>query len=180
MTDWWRSMRATVRLLGRVPVVARAIVLLSGVVAIGATIAPAWDVPDGYLYLAALALAVASTVPDAGGGFCFAAAITVAWAVGPGSFAVGPAVVVTALALLVGHVAGALAATMPATADAEPSLLLRWWRPTAVVAGGTVATAVLVAVLDAWDRGGSIVLVLVSLLVAATGVWGWSSTGGES
>jgi len=180
VTDWWRSIRATVRLLGRVPVMARAVVLLSSAVAIAATIAPAWDVPDGYLYLAVLTALVAATVPDSGGGFCFAAAITVAWAVGADTYAVGPAVVVTALALLVGHVAGALAAAMPATADADPSLLLRWWRPTAVVAGGTVATAALVAALDARSRGGSIVLVVAALVVAATGVWWWSSTSGEA
>ena len=145
MTEWWRSMRATLRLLGRVPLVLRAVVLASCVVAIAATIAPSWDVPNGYLYIAAIAAVVATVVPDAGGGFFFAGAIVVAWATGADTPDAGPAVTVTALALLAGHVAGALAAAMPPTAAADLTLTLRWWRPTAVIAAGTVATAVLVA-----------------------------------
>ena len=82
-----------------------------------------------------------------------------------------------ALALLVGHVAGALAAAMPATADAEPALALRWWRPTAVIAGATAATAGLVAVLDAWSPRGSLVVVLAALVVAGLGTWWWSTSG---
>ena len=127
------------------PVVLRAVVLASCIVAIAATIVPSWDVPNGYLYIAAVAAIVAAAVPDAGGGFVFAGAIVVAWATGADTAAVGPAVVVTALALLVGHVAGALAAAMPATADADLRLALRWWRPTAVIAAATSATAGLVA-----------------------------------
>jgi len=177
MTEWWRSMRATARLLGRVPVVLRVTVLVSCIVAVAATIVPSWDVPNGYLYIAAVAAIVAAAVPDTGGGFVFAAAIVVAWATGAETASVGPAVVVTALALLVGHVAGALAAAMPATADAEPALALRWWRPTAVLAGATAATAGLVAVLDAWSPRGSLVVVLAALVVAGLGTWWWSTSG---
>ena len=93
-----------------------------------------------------------------------------AWATGAETASVGPAVVVTALALLVGHVAGALAAAMPATADAEPALALRWWRPTAVIAGGHDGDRRDSSPLS--TRGvpaGSLVVVLAALVVAGLG-----------
>ena len=56
--------------------------------------------------------------PDGASGVVFAGAVVVTWLTGaPGG--VGPAVVVTALALLVGHVAAALAGSIPVTAHAR-------------------------------------------------------------
>jgi hypothetical protein len=176
MTEWWRTARATARALGRVPLVLRLVVLASCALAIGATIVPAWDVPDAYVAVAVLATGVATVVPDAGGGFFFAAAIVAAWASGPDGPAVGPAVVVTALALLFGHLAAALAASMPPTADADRRLLWSWGRPTAVLAAAVAATAMLVALLDAWTPPGSIVVVLAALVVVALGAGWWSAT----
>jgi hypothetical protein len=67
---------------------------------------------------------------------------------------------------------------MPATAAAHPSLLGRWWRPTAAIAASVVGTAILVAGLDAWTPPGSVAVVVAALLVAALGVWWWSVTDG--
>jgi len=175
VTEWWRTVRATARRLGTVPLLLRLVVLASCTVAVTSTIVPAWDVPNGYVVIAALAAVVASIVPDSGGGLCFAAAIVTGWATGAESAAVGPALVVTALALLVGHVAGALAAAMPATAAADARLMTRWWRPTAAIGAGVVATAILVGALDAWSPPGSIIVVLAALVVAGLGVWWWSA-----
>ena len=152
--------------------------LLSSIVAVLATALPSWDVPDGYVYIALIGAVVATIVPDSGGGLFVAAALVVAWASGAGDASIGPAVVVTSLALLVGHVAGALAAAMPATADADTDTALRWWRPTAVLAGAVVATAGLVALLDALNPPGSIVIVIAALGVAAGSAWWWSTESG--
>ncbi len=175
MTEWLLAMRETPRVLGRVPVLLRGAVLVSCVVAIIATVVPAWDVPNGYVIIATIAGAVAVLAPDAGGGFFFAAAIVTGWATGAESASVGPALVITALALLVGHVTGALAAALPPTAAADLSLAWRWWQPTAVIGAATVATAVLVAVLDASSPPGSIVVILAALAVAGGAVWWWSA-----
>jgi hypothetical protein len=122
---------------------------------------------------------VATLAPDSGAGLFVPAALVVAWASGSGDAAIGPAVVLTSLALLVGHVAGALAAAMPATADAATDTALRWWRPTAVLAGAVVGTAGLAALLDALDPPGSIVVVIAALVVATAGAWWWSTGAGD-
>ncbi len=167
------AMVMTVRHAGRVPMVLRGVVATSSIVALVATIAPAWGVPDGYVWIAALFAIAACTVPDSAAGMCFAVSIVLAWVTGaPGG--VGPAVVVCALALLAGHVAGALAAAMPATASADLRLALRWWRPTAVIAGGILATAALAVAVDAWSPPGSLILVVAALVAATFGIWWWS------
>lgn len=174
----WRLLLATLRRLGLVPMVLRAVVLASAVAAIVATAAPGWDVPDGYLVIAAIAALFATGAPDSGAWVFVAAAIVAGWGTGTPQPAVGPAVVVTALALLVGHVASALAAAMPVTARADRRLVVRWWRPTAGLAAATVAAAAVVAVLEAWGPPGSIVLVLAALGVLGVAVWWWAA-GGE-
>ena len=175
MSEWIKLVRATLPRLGRAPVAFRGAVLLSSIVAVLATVLPSWDVPDGYVYVALIGAVVATIAPDSGGGLFIPGALIVAWASGAGDASIGPAVILAALALLVGHVAGALAAAMPATADADTDTALRWWRPTAVLAGAVVATAALVALLDALNPPGSIVIVIAALVVAAGGAWWWSA-----
>jgi hypothetical protein len=175
MAQRWEVLVATLHRLGVVPLVLRGAVLAAGIVAIVATTVPSWDVPDGYVYIAVLAMVIAVVVPDSGGWFFVAAAIVAGWATGSATPVIGPAVVVTALALLAGHIASALAAAMPVTAAADLHLALRWWRPTAVLATATVGAAVVVTALDAWGPPGSIVIILAALGVVGTAVWSWSS-----
>ena len=111
-------------------------------------------------------------VPDAGGALFCTAGVVVAWATGvPGRRRTG-AVVVTALCLLVVHVATALAAAMPVTARGELRLAARWARPTGVLAIATVAAAGLAAGLDRWSPPGSLLIVLAALAVLAVGTGG--------
>ena len=167
----------TARRCGWLPLLLRAIIAGGVVGAVVATGVPAWDVPDIYLLIALVAGATGIVVPDAGGAVFCTAAVVVAWATGaPGG--VGPAVVVTALCLLVVHVATALAAAMPVTARGELRLAARWARPTAVLAIATVAAAGLAAALDRWSPPGSLLLVLAALAVLAVGTW-WLSTSGS-
>ena len=77
----------------------------------------------------------------------------------------------TALCLLVAHVAGAQAAAMPVMARGAVHMALRWWRPTAVLAGATLAGAPVLALLDRWSPPGSIVVVLATLVAVAAGAW---------
>jgi hypothetical protein len=167
------ELAATARRCALVPLLLRVVVAAALAGAIVATALPTWDVPDGYLWIAALAGGAGAVIPDAGGAAIASVAVVVAWAVGaPGG--VGPAVVVTALCLLVVHVASALAAAMSAAAGAGAGLAQSWLRPTGVLAGGTVAAAILGGLLDRWSPPGSIVLVLLALAVLAGGVW-WAT-----
>ena len=112
--------------------------------------------------------------PDGASGVVFAGAVVVTWLTGaPGG--VGPAVVVTALALLVGHVAAALAGSIPVTAHADAGLIVLWARPTAAIAAGVLAAAVLVAALDSWSLPGSALVTLAAIGAVTAGAWRWSA-----
>ena len=103
------------RRCGALPLLLRAITAVATTGAIVATVVPSWDVPDLYVIVAALAALAGLVVPDSGAGAVAAVAIVVAWATGSPD-GVGPAVVVTALCLLVAHVTAAQSAAMPVTA----------------------------------------------------------------
>jgi hypothetical protein len=169
------ELTAKVRRCALVPLLLRLIIALALTGAIVATAVPAWDVPDAYLWIAVIAGGAGAVIPDAGGAAIASGAVVVAWAVGAPD-GVGPAVVVTALCLLVVHVASALAAAMPVTAAAAEGALRRWLRPTGVLGGGTVAVAVAAGVLNRWSPPGSVVLVLLAVAVLSAGVWWATST----
>jgi hypothetical protein len=157
----------------RVTLVLRITIALGVAGAVVASAVPAWDVPDAYLWIAVIGGVVGVVVPDAGGASVASAGVVVAWAVrGPGG--VGPAVIVTALCLLVVHVASALAAAMPMSARSTSDLLVRWIRPTGVIAAATVATAGIAAAFDRWSPPGSLLLVLVVLAALGGAVWWWT------
>ena len=117
-SDWLAAAVAADAGLVAVPLALRVVVAATAAGAIVATTTPTWNAPDGYVVPAVLAAVASVAVPDSGSGLVFVVAIVVTWLTG-GPGGVGPAVVVTALALLAGHVAGALAAAMPVTARAE-------------------------------------------------------------
>ncbi len=157
------------------PLLLRAVIAVGVAGTIVATALPTWDVPDIYLLIAIVAGAIGVVVPDAGGALFCTAGVVVAWATGaPGG--IGPAVVITALCLLVVHVATALASAMPVTARGDVRLAARWARPTAVLAIATVAAAGLATALDRWSPPGSLLFVLAALAVLAVGTW-WLTTG---
>ena len=143
-----------------------------------ATALPRWDVPDIYLLIALVGGAVGVVVPDAGGALFCSAGVVVAWATGS-SGGVGPAVVITAVCLLVVHVATALTAAMPVTARGDVRLATRWTRPTVVLAVATVGAAGLAAALDRWSPPGSLLLVLAALALLGVGTWWLTTTGGS-
>jgi hypothetical protein len=167
----------TARRCGVLPLLLRVAIAVGAGGAIIATAAPSWDVPDAYLVIAIIAGVTGVFAPDTGAAAFASGAVVVAWATGT-SGGIGPATVVTALSLLVLHVASALASAMPITARGDTHLALRWARPTAVLAGATVATAALVAVLERWSPPGSIVLVLLTLALLGVGTW-WLTTGSD-
>jgi hypothetical protein len=156
-----------------VAIVLRATIALGVVGAVVATAMPAWDAPEVYLWIAVIGGIIGVVAPDAAGATVATAGVVLAWAAG-GPGGVGPAVVVTALFLLVVHVASALAAAMPITARAPSALLGRWIPPTGVIAAGTVVTAGIAAAFDRWSPPGSLVLVLIVLAALGGAVWWWT------
>jgi hypothetical protein len=166
---------ATLRRVAMMPILLRGVVAAMATIAIAATTLPAWDAPGGYVVVAVLAAIGYVCLPDSGSGVVFVSAVAVTWLTGaPGG--VGPAVVVTALALLVGHVAAALAGSIPITAHADVALALHWARPSVAIGAGTVAAAAVVAVLDGISLPGSAVVTLAAIGAVTAGAWWWSAT----
>jgi hypothetical protein len=164
----------TGRRIGRVPLVLRVLVAAGALTAIVGTVLPASDVPNAYVVLAGFFAIVWTLAPDTHAGLVFVGFLGLARLTGA-SGQVGPAVVVTALGLLVAHVAAALAASMPVTAGADPRLLLRWVRPTVGIAGAVLVAAAVVAAFEAWSPPGSIVIVLIALALVTAVAWWWST-----
>ena len=163
----------TGRRVGAVPLLLRVVVTLGVLVAVLGTALPAWDVPNAYVVLALIFAVVWICAPDTHGGLVFLAFLGMAWVTGaPGEL--GPGVVVTALGLLVAHVAAALAAAMPVTAGADRRIVLRWAGPTAWIAAAVLAAASVVAALQAWSPAGSIVVTLSALALVTAAAWWWS------
>lgn len=173
MIDPVRAVAAVVRRTGSVPATARLVVAGALVVAVLATALPGWNVPDVGLLVAVVAGMIWAGAPDSGAGLVCVVVLALCWLTSaPGGLT--PGAVVTALALLVAHVAAALAAAMPLTASADRAVALRWARPTASIAAVVIAAAGLLAVLDAWSPPGSVVITLGALALVATGAWRWS------
>ena len=164
----------TGRRIGRVPLALRMLVALGALTAIVGTALPASDVPDAYIALAGIFAVVWTIAPDTHAGLVFLGFLGTAWLTGT-SGDVGPAVVATALGLLLAHVAAALAAAMPVTAGADPRLVLRWVGPTAVIATSVLAAAAVVAAFEAWSPSGSLVVTLVALALVTAAAWWWST-----
>lgn len=165
---------ATGRRIGRVPVLLRVVVAVATTATVLATTLPSWDAADGYLMLAVFAGIGTVLAPDSAAGLAFAGLVVMCWLIGaPGEL--GPAVVVTALALLVAHVAAALAAAMPLTARADLRLVGRWARPTAAIALAVLGATALTAALDAWSPAGSLLVTLAALGLVTAAAWWWST-----
>jgi hypothetical protein len=163
----------TARRIGPVPVMLRTLVAAGAAIAVVATTAPAFDVPNGYVVVAILAAVVWVGAPDSAAGLAFAALLAMAWLTG-GDGDLEAAAVVTALALLLAHVAAAFAAAMPVTARADRALVLRWAPPTAGSALVVLGAAGLLVGLDAWSPAGSLVATLLALTLLSGAVWWWS------
>ncbi|MET0323754.1 MAG: hypothetical protein ABW219_00930 [Ilumatobacteraceae bacterium] len=164
----------TGRRIGKVPLLLRVLVAAGALTAIVGTVLPATDVPNAYVVLAGIFAVVWTIAPDTHAGLVFLGFLGMAWVTGaPGE--VDPAAVVTALGLLVAHVAAAIAAAMPVTAGVDPRLLLRWVGPTAVIAGAVLVAAAVVAAFEAWSPAGSIVVTLIALTLVTAAAWWWST-----
>ena len=122
------------------------------------------------MWIAVIGGAIGVVAPDAGGATVATAGVVIAWAAG-GPGGVGPAVVVTALCLLVVHVASALAAAMPMSARGPNRPADPLDPPDGAIAAGTLATAAIAAAFDRWSPPGSLVLVLIVLTALGGGAW---------
>ncbi|MFF1818524.1 hypothetical protein ACFVWG_14580 [Kribbella sp. NPDC058245] len=166
LTLWLAQLRDT----GRGVLVARAVIALAGAVAIVVpTVAP-WDQLDLVLILAIPLLIATVVVPDSLAGVMFLLTVTVGWVIrAPAEISWG--LVVTAIALVVVHLATAFAAQLPSYVRIERRALRRWVLPGGIAVLLAPVIALAAALVQGADVPGSLLVTVGALVLATITVW---------
>jgi hypothetical protein len=161
---------AQVRVLGPGVVIARLVVLVAGVVALVVPGLQSWDQADLVPIAGGVLLLCTVVLPDSLAGMCLLLVVVLGWLMrAPAAPSWG--LVVTAVALVVLHLATAFAGQLPSYAQVHRSALRRWWLPaaTAVLLAPLVAAAT--ALIRDADVPGSLLVTAAATILAATTIW---------
>jgi hypothetical protein len=158
------------RAFGRGPLLARLLIAVGGLVALVVPALQPWDQMDAVSIVGGALLLACLMLPDSGAGLLFLVVVLAGWLMrAPGD--VGWPTVVTALGVLLLHVASAYAGQLPSYAAVGKRSLRRWLLPASIAA----VSAPLVAIGAALVRGagvpGSLVVTVAALAAATAAVW---------
>jgi hypothetical protein len=166
ITLWLAQMRAS----GRAVVVARLVILVSGAVALVVPTVQSWDQMDLVPVLAVPALVATVALPDSLAGLVFLLVVSAGWLMrAPAE--VGWGLAVTAIALLVVHLAAAFTAQVPSYARMHRDALRRWWLPAAIAVLLVPVVAVSAALVRGADVPGSLLVTVGALLLGTAIIW---------
>ena len=164
------SWLAQVRASGRAVLLVRLVIAAAGTVALVVPAVQSWDQAD-LLPLIAVPMLVATVVlPDSPAGLIFMLVVPAGWLMrAPGELSWSLAV--TAIALLVVHLATAFAAQVPSYARVHRDALRRWWLPGAIAALIVPVVAVAAALVQGADVAGSLLITVGALILATVTIW---------
>jgi len=163
---WLAQLRAS----GRASVLARLVIAAAGAVALGVPALQSWDQLDLIPLLGVPMLLAAVVVPDSVAGLVFLLIVAAGWFMrAPG--AVSWSLAVTAIALLVVHLASSFAAQVPSYARVHPDALRRWWLPGAIAVLIVPVVAVAAALVRGADVPGSLLVTVGALVLATVVIW---------
>ncbi|MEV6282414.1 hypothetical protein [Kribbella sp. NPDC051770] len=166
LTRWLGELRA----FGRGPLVARLLIAVGGLIALLVPALQPWDQMDAVSIAAGALLLVCLVLPDSAAALLFLLVVLVGWLF-RAPVEVGWSTVVTALGLLLLHLASAYAAQLPSYAKVGRRSLRRWLLPTSIA----VLLAPLVAIGASVVRGagvpGSLIVTVAALAAATAAVW---------
>jgi len=166
ITLWLAQMRAS----GRAVVVARLVIVVAGAVALVVPTVQSWDQMDLVPVLAVLALVATVALPDSLAGLVFLLIVSAGWLMrAPAE--VSWSLAVTAIALLVVHLAAAFTAQVPSYARVHRDALRRWWLPAAIAVLLVPVVAVAAALVRGADVPGSLLVTVGALLLGTAIVW---------
>ncbi|WP_427885040.1 hypothetical protein ACQHIV_22940 [Kribbella sp. GL6] len=166
ITLWLAQLRAA----GRTVLLARLVIAVSGAVALVVSAVQPWDQLDLVPYVGVPLLLLAVVVPDSFAGLAFMLVIALGWVLrAPAT--VGWSLVLTAIALVVLHLASAFAAQLPSYARVHRAALQRWWLPTAtaIVLTGLIAGAA--ALVHHANVSGSLAVTSAAIALTAATIW---------
>jgi hypothetical protein len=163
---WLAQLRAS----GRAVLLARLVIAAAGAVAIVVPALQSWDQAD-LIPLIAVPMLVASVVlPDSVAGLVFLLVVAAGWLMrAPGE--VSWSLAVTAIALLVVHLASAFAAQVPSYARVHRDALRRWWLPGAIAVLIVAVVAVAAALVQGADVPGSLLVTAGALVLTTVTIW---------
>ncbi len=166
LTLWLAQLRDT----GHGVRVARSVIAAAGALAILVPAIAPWDQLDLVPMLAIPLLAATVVLPDSLAGVMFLLTVTIGWLVR------APAeltwqLVLTALAVVVTHLATAFAAQLPSYVQVKREALRRWILPGAIAAVTAPVTAIAAALVQGAHVPGSLLVTVGALLLATTTIW---------
>jgi hypothetical protein len=161
---------AQLRDIGRGVLVARAVIAVAGVVAVVVPGMAGWDQLDLVPMLAAPLLLATVLLPDSLAGVVFLLTVTLGWLMrAPAE--ISWELVVTAMAVVVMHLATAFAAQLPSYVRIEGRALRRWVLPGAIAVLVAPVVALAAALVQGSDVPGSLLVTVGALVLATVTVW---------
>lgn len=166
ITLWLAQMRAS----GRAVVAARLVIVVAGAVALVVPTVQPWDQMDLVPVVAVPALVATVALPDSLAGLIFLLVVSVGWLTrAPAE--VSWSLAVTAIALLVVHLAAAFSGQVPSYARVHRDALRRWWLPAAIAVLLVPVVAVAAALVRDADVPGSLLVTVGALLLGTAIIW---------
>ena len=163
---WLAQLRAS----GEAVVVARLVAAAAGTVALLVSALQPWDQMDLIPLIAVPMLVATVVLPDSLAGVIFLIVVPVGWLVrAPGE--ISWSLAVTAIALVVVHLATAFAAQIPSYARVHRDSLRRWWLPGAIAVLIVPVVAVAAALVQGADVPGSLLVTVGALALATVTIW---------
>ena len=163
---WLAQLRAS----GRAVLLARLVIAVAGAAAVAVPALQSWDQLD-LIPLIAVPMLVASVVlPDSAAGLVFLLVVAAGWLMRAPS-EMSWSLAVTAIALLVVHLASAFAAQVPSYARVHRDALRRWWLPGAIAVLIVAVVAVAAALVQGADVPGSLLATVGALVLATVTIW---------
>jgi hypothetical protein len=166
LTVWLAQLRAS----GRVVLLTRMVVAVAGAVALVVPAVQSWDEMDLVPLLGVPLLVAGVVLPDSLAALLFIVVVTGGWFMrAPGEITWGLAV--TAVALVVLHLATSFAGQLPSYARVHRDALRRWWLPTAIAVLLVPVVAVAASLVQHAHVAGSLLVTVAALALATLTIW---------
>jgi hypothetical protein len=166
ITLWLAQLRAS----GRAVVFARLVIAVAGAVALVVPAVQSWDQLDLIPLVGVPMLLATIVLPDSLAGIVFLLVVALGWLMrAPAE--VSWSLVLTAVALVVVHLAAAFAGQLPSYARVHPAALRRWWLPTAIALLLVPVVALAAALVQGADVPGSLVVTVAAMALATATIW---------
>lgn len=166
ITLWLAQLRAS----GRAVLIARLVIAVAGVVALVVPALQSWDQPDLVAIVGAPLLLAVVVLPDSLAAMVFMLLVALGWLMrGPGELSWS--LVLTAIAVVVVHLAGAFAAQLPSYARVHRTTLRRWWLPAAIAILLAPTVAAAAALVRNANVAGSLAVTVAAIALSAAAIW---------